>query len=43
MACVLMLPSLTYLAIPAPGPDRRLARESFVQFFAAIWALVKRP
>ena len=42
MAGVLMLPSLTYLAIPAPGPDRRLARESFTQFFAAIWALVRR-
>ena len=39
---VLMLPSLLYVFIPAPGPDRRLASESFRRFFGEIAALVRR-
>jgi PAT family beta-lactamase induction signal transducer AmpG len=42
LATMLMLPSLIYLAVPAPGPDRRLAGESFRQFFQDIFALVRR-
>jgi PAT family beta-lactamase induction signal transducer AmpG len=39
----LLLPLLVGLALPAPGPDRRLARESFVQFFADLRELIRRP
>jgi PAT family beta-lactamase induction signal transducer AmpG len=39
---MLLLPTLTYLAVPAPGPDRKLARESYVQFFGEVLALVKQ-
>lgn len=35
-------PTLIFLWMPAPGPDRQLARESFLGFFAAILALVRR-
>ncbi len=42
LGAVLMLPSLLYVLIPAPGPDRRLASESFRQFFGEIAALVRR-
>ncbi len=42
IGAILLLPSLLYIAIPAPPPDRRLAAESFRQFFASILALVKR-
>ena len=42
LGAVELLPALLYLAIPAPGPDRRLARESFTQFFGEIAALLKR-
>ncbi len=42
LGLVLMLPSLLYRVIPAPGPDRRLARESFRHFFGEIARLVRR-
>ena len=42
LGSIVMLPSIFYLVIPAPGPDRRLARESFTRFFGEILALVKR-
>ena len=42
VAAMVMLPSLLYLAIPAPPPDRRLASESFGQLFGDIVSLVKR-
>jgi PAT family beta-lactamase induction signal transducer AmpG len=38
----MMLPMLLFLAIPAPGPDRRLARESFGRFFAEVVSLATR-
>lgn len=38
----MMLPMLLFLAIPAPGPDRSLARESFGRFWAAVASLVTR-
>ncbi len=42
LAALLMTPSLLYLKIPAPRPDRRLASESFRRFFGEIVALLKR-
>jgi PAT family beta-lactamase induction signal transducer AmpG len=39
---LLLLPSLLYIAIPAPPPDGRLAAESFRQFFRSILTLVQR-
>jgi len=42
LAGMMMLPTLIYLIVPAPGPDRRLASESFRQFFAEIFALLRR-
>jgi PAT family beta-lactamase induction signal transducer AmpG len=38
-----LAPLLIYLCTPAPPPDRRLARESFSQFFKDLAALLKRP
>jgi MFS transporter, PAT family, beta-lactamase induction signal transducer AmpG len=38
----MMLPMVLFLAIPAPGPDRQLARESFGRFWAGVAALVTR-
>jgi PAT family beta-lactamase induction signal transducer AmpG len=37
------LPILVYPFIPAPPPDRRLARESFSQFSRDLAALVRKP
>lgn len=37
----LMSPMLLFLAIPAPGPDRHLARESFGRFWREVAALLK--
>lgn len=37
----IMLPTLAFPFMPAPGPDRRLARESFRQFFGDLVALVR--
>lgn len=39
---VILLPTLAFPFMQAPGPDRRLASESFGQFFGDLWALVKR-
>jgi PAT family beta-lactamase induction signal transducer AmpG len=41
LAAAVCLPALLFLAIPAPGPDRRLARESFGRFFKEVLALVR--
>jgi PAT family beta-lactamase induction signal transducer AmpG len=38
----ILLPTLAFPFMQAPGPDRRLARESFPQFFADLLSLVKR-
>lgn len=46
-AAVLAAPNLVglliYLRTPAPLPDRRLARESFSQFFKDLATLIRRP
>ncbi len=39
---VMLAPMLFFLAVPAPGPDRRLARESFGRFSAEVASLLKQ-
>lgn len=38
----ILLPTLAFPFMQAPGPDRRLAQESFAKFFGDLFALVKR-
>jgi PAT family beta-lactamase induction signal transducer AmpG len=42
LATMVMLPTAIFLFIPAPGPDRRLARESFSGLLRAIASLFRR-
>lgn len=42
LACILLAPITIFLLIPAPGPDRRLARESFSGLLRAISSLFRR-
>ncbi|MGH9806294.1 MAG: MFS transporter, partial [Terriglobia bacterium] len=42
LAASILLPTLAFPFMQAPGPDRRLASESFPQFFGDLVALVKR-
>ncbi len=42
LALIVVLPTFVFPFMPAPGPDRRLANESFGQFFADLLALLKR-
>ena len=42
VAGAMMLPMLLFLAMPAPGPDRRLARESFGRFWAEVASLATK-
>jgi len=42
LAVIVLLPMVVFPFMPAPGPDRRLASESFGQFFSELVALVKR-
>ncbi len=42
LGIMMLLPCLIYLVLPAPGPDRRLAGESFRQFFAEVVSLLRR-
>jgi MFS transporter, PAT family, beta-lactamase induction signal transducer AmpG len=42
LAAIVFLPATIFLAIPAPGPDRRLAGESFIQFSREIFTLLHR-
>jgi MFS transporter, PAT family, beta-lactamase induction signal transducer AmpG len=39
---IIFLPTALFLFIPAPGPDRRLAGESFAQFSREVVALLRR-
>ena len=43
LAGMALLPLLVYRFIPAPPPDRKLARESFGQFSRDLAALVRKP
>jgi PAT family beta-lactamase induction signal transducer AmpG len=42
LGMVLLLPTLVFFWMPAPGPDRRLAKDSFSQFFAEVSSILKR-
>jgi MFS transporter, PAT family, beta-lactamase induction signal transducer AmpG len=42
LGALIVLPTTVFLWMPAPGPDRRLARESFPQFFGEVASLLKR-
>jgi PAT family beta-lactamase induction signal transducer AmpG len=43
LGAVLLLPIAVFPWMPAPGPDRRLASESFRQFFGEVIGVVRRP
>ena len=42
LGLIVFLPTSLYLVMPAPGPDRRLAGESFIQFNREVLALLRR-
>jgi MFS transporter, PAT family, beta-lactamase induction signal transducer AmpG len=42
LGVVIILPTAVFPWMQAPGPDRRLARESFPQFFGEVVSLLKR-
>jgi MFS transporter, PAT family, beta-lactamase induction signal transducer AmpG len=42
LGAVVFLPTAIFLVMPAPGPDRRLAAESFMQFSREVLALLRR-
>jgi len=42
LGATVFLPSVIFLFMPAPGPDRRLASESFLQFNRDLLSLVRR-
>lgn len=42
LSTVTLLPTAVFFFMPAPGPDRRLAGESFSQFFADVVSLLRR-
>jgi len=42
LGAVIVLPIAVFPFMPAPGPDRRLAAESFRQFFGDVLSLLKR-
>jgi PAT family beta-lactamase induction signal transducer AmpG len=43
LGALILLPTAVFPWMQAPGPDRRLARESFPQFFGEVLSLLKRP
>ena len=42
LGLIVFLPTSIFLLMPSPGPDRRLARESFSKFFIEVLAVVRR-
>jgi MFS transporter, PAT family, beta-lactamase induction signal transducer AmpG len=42
LGAAILLPITIFAWMPAPGPDRRLARESFRQFFGEVMNILKR-
>ena len=42
LGAVILLPTSVFLFMPAPAPDRRLAGESFAQFFGEVLSLLRR-
>ncbi len=39
---IILLPMMLFFAIPSPGPDRQLARESFGRFWTEVASLVRQ-
>jgi MFS transporter, PAT family, beta-lactamase induction signal transducer AmpG len=39
---IILLPMTLFVAIPSPGPDRRLARESFARFWREVASLLRQ-
>lgn len=42
LGLIVFLPTAIFLVMPSPGPDRRLARESFSKFFGEVFAVIRR-
>ena len=42
LGAMLLLPMAVFPLLPAPGPDRRLAGETFRQFFAEVFTLLRQ-
>jgi PAT family beta-lactamase induction signal transducer AmpG len=42
LGLIVFIPTAIFLVMPSPGPDRRLARESFTKFFSEVFAVVRR-
>jgi PAT family beta-lactamase induction signal transducer AmpG len=42
LGAIVMLPTLIFVWMPPPGPERRIAKESFPQFFAEVVSLLKK-
>jgi PAT family beta-lactamase induction signal transducer AmpG len=41
LGAIVMLPTVIFVWMPPPGPERRIAKESFPQFFAEVVSLLK--
>jgi PAT family beta-lactamase induction signal transducer AmpG len=42
LGSIVFLPTVIFIFMPAPGPDGRLAAESFTQFSREVWILLRR-
>ena len=42
LGLIVFIPTSIFLVMPSPGPDRRLARESFSKFFGEVFAVIRR-
>ncbi len=42
LGIIVFIPTAIFLVMPSPGPDRRLARESFTRFSSEVFAVIRR-
>lgn len=42
LGIIVFIPTAIFLVMPSPGPDRRLARESFGKFFSEVFTVIRR-
>ncbi len=42
LGLIVFIPTSIFLLMPSPGPDRRLARESFGKFFSEVLTVIRR-
>jgi len=42
LGLIVFLPTAIFFVMPSPGPDRRLARDSFSKFFGEVFAVIRR-